>query len=124
MMLQVLLAEWATEYLEGAWVGSHSREKYDQVLHTREHTGAATQFGRLFFGGAPLRLDLAETYYMALGSLQAFEGLPMLGRMATDRTRPYVLRELKPPRRGPGIAYGEPTWKYTYVAPEFAVGSS
>lgn len=124
MMLQVLLADWATEYLEGAWVGAHSREKYDQVLHTREHTGAATQFGRLFFGGAPLRLDLAETYYMALGSLQAFECLPMLGRMATDRTRPYVLRELKAPRRGPGIAYGEPTWKYTYVAPEFAVGSS
>ncbi len=124
MMLQVLLADWATEYLQGAWVGSHSREKYDQVLHTREHTGAATQFGRLFFGGAPLRLDLAETYYIALGSLQAFECLPMIGHIATDRRHPYILRELKAPRRGPGIAKGEPTWKYTYVAPEFAVGSS
>lgn len=124
MMLQVLLADWATEYLEGAWVGAHSREKFNQVLHTHEHTGAATQFGRLFFGGAPLRLDLAETYYMALGSLQAFECLPMLGRIATDRHRPYVLRELKAPRRGPRIGAGEPTWKYTYIAPEFAVGSS
>jgi len=124
MMLQVLLAEWATEYLEGVWVGAHSREKFNQVLHTREHTGAATQFGRLFFGGAPMRLDLAETYYIALGSLQAFECLPMIGRMATDRSRPFVLRELKAPRRGPGIAYGEPTWKYTYVTPEFAVSSS
>ena len=124
MMLQVLLAEWATEYLEGVWVGAHSREKFNQVLHTREHTGAATQFGRLFFGGAPLRLDLAETYYMALGSLQAFECLPLIGRMATDRSRPFVLRELKAPRRGPGIAYDEPTWKYTYVTPEFAVSSS
>lgn len=124
MMMQVLLAEWATEYLKGAWVGSHSREKYDQVLHTREHTGAGTQFGRLFFGDAPLRLDLAETYYMALGSIQAFECLPMLGRIATDRTKPYILRELKAPRRGPGITYGEPTWKYTYVAPEFSVCSS
>ncbi|MDQ5978371.1 MAG: hypothetical protein QG602_1345 [Verrucomicrobiota bacterium] len=124
MVLQVLLAEWATEYLEGAWVGAHSREKYDQVLHTREHTGAATQFGRLFFGGAPLRHDLAENYYLTLAALQAFECLPMIGRIATDRTRPYVLRELKAPRRGPGIAYGEPTWKYTYVAPGFSVGSS
>lgn len=124
MILQVLLADWATEYLQGAWVGAHSREKYDQVLHTREHTGAATQFGRLFFGGAPLRLDLAETYYMALSSLQAFECLPMIGHIATDRRRPYVLRELKAPRRGPRIVDGEPTWKYTYVAPEFAVGSS
>lgn len=124
MILQVLLAEWATEYLDGVWVGAHSREKYDQVLHTREHTGAATQFGRLFFGGAPLRLDLAESYYMALGSIQAFEGLPLLGRIATDRTRPFVLRELKAPRRGPLIVYGEPTWKYTYVEPQFAVSSS
>ena len=124
MLLQVLLADWATEYLEGVWVGAHSREKFNQVLHTREHTGAATQFGRLFFGGAPLRLDLAEPYYMALGSLQAFECLPLLGRIATDRTRPYVLRELKAPRRGPRIGAGEPTWKYTYVAPEFALGSS
>ena len=124
MMLQVLLADWATEYHHGVWVGAHSREKYNQVLHTREHTGAATQFGRLYFGGAPLRLELDETYFVALASLQAFESLPMIGRMATDRSRPYVLRERKPPRRGPRIGAGEPTWKYTYIAPEFAVGSS
>lgn len=124
MIMQVLLADWATEYLQGTWVGAHSREKYNQVTHTREHTGAATQFGRLYFGGAPLRLDLAECFFISLASLQGFEALPMIGRMATDRTQTYVLRELKAPRRGPRIAYGEPTWKYTYVAPEYAVGSS
>lgn len=124
MILQVLLADWATEYLHGAWVGAHSREKYNQVLHTHENTGAATQFGRLYFGGAPLRLDLAECFFISLAGLQTFEALPMLGRIATDRTQPYILRELKAPRRGPGITYGEPTWKYTAVAPEFAVGSS
>lgn len=124
MILQVLLADWATEYLHGTWVGSHSREKYNQVLHTHENTGAATQFGRLYFGGAPIRLDLAESYFIALAALQNFEGLPMIGRMATDRREPYILRELKAPRRGPRIVYGEPTWKYTYVADEFAVGSS
>jgi len=124
MMMQVLLADWAEDYLNGNWVGAHSREKYDQVLHTREHTGAATQFGRLYFGGAPLRFDLAENYYVMLAALQGFECLPMIGRIATDRTRPYILRGLKAPRRGPGMAYGEPTWKYTYVAPEFALGSS
>lgn len=124
MILQVLLADWATEYLHGTWVGSHSREKYNQVLHTHENTGAATQFGRLFFGDAPIRLDLAENYFIALAALQNFECLPMIGRMATDRRQPYILRELKAPRRGPLIVYGEPTWKYTYVADEFAVGSS
>lgn len=124
MIMQVLLADWATEYLHGAWVGSHSREKYDQVLHTHEHTGAATQFGRLYFGGAPIRPDLAENFFLPLAALQRFAALPMIGRMATDRATPYVLRELKPSRRGPRIVYGEPTWKYTHVAPEFAVGSS
>lgn len=48
----------------------------------------------------------------------------MIGRMATDRREPYTLRELKARRRGPLIVYGEPTWKYTYIADEFAVGSS
>ncbi|MFI5355804.1 MAG: hypothetical protein ACHQ4G_00570 [Opitutales bacterium] len=124
MILQVLLADWASKYLQGNWVGTHSREKYNQVLHTTEHTGAATQFGRLYFGGAPIRLDLAETYFIGLGALQHFECLPLLGRIATERDQPYVLREFKPPRRGPRIVYGEPTWTYTYVAPEFAVGSS
>ncbi len=124
MILQVLLVDWASEYLEGNWVGSHSREKFNQVLHTREHTGAATQFGRLFFGGAPLRLDLAESYFIALASLQEFQCLPIIGRIATDRSRPYVLRELKAPRRGVNLMDGAATWKYTYVEPEFAIGSS
>lgn len=124
MIMQVLLADWATEYLHGTWVGSHSREKYNQVLHTHENTGAATQFGRLYFGSAPIRLDLAENFFLPLAALQRFEALPLIGRIATDRKQPFVLRELKPPRRGPRIHYGEPTWKYTHVAPEFAVGSS
>ncbi len=124
MIMQVLLADWATEYLQGTWTGAHSREKYNQVLHTHENTGAATQFGRLYFGGAPLRLDLAECFFISLASLQNFEALPMLGRIATDRTQPYILREIKAPRRGPGITYGEPTWKYSRISPEFAVGSS
>lgn len=124
MIMQVLLAEWATEYLEGTWVGAHSREKYDQVLHTHEHTGAATRFGRLYFGAAPLRPELAESEAVALAALQRFPALPMIGRMATVRTTPMILRELKPARRGPRIHYGEPTWKYTLLAPQFSVGSS
>lgn len=124
MMMQVLLVDWASEYLDGNWVGSHSREKYDQVLHTREHTGAATQFGRLYFGGAPLRLDLAESFFIALASIQKFQCLPMVGHIATDRDQPYTLRELKAPRRGVNMMDRAPTWKYTYVEPEFAVGCS
>ncbi len=124
MVMQVLLAEWATEYLEGHWVGAHSREKFNQVLHTHEHTGAATRFGRLFFGNAPVRPELDEAYFIALAALQEFQALPMLGNMATDRSKPYALRELKAPRRGVNMVDRAPTWKYTYVESEFAVGSS
>jgi hypothetical protein len=124
MITQLLLADWAVEYLDGTWVGAHSREKYDQVTHTRLNTGAATQFGPFFFGGADLQLELPETYNMALAGLQAFEMLPLIARMATDRECPYVERELKAPRRGPGIVNGEPTWKYTYVTRSYALGSS
>ena len=124
MMMQVLLADWATEYLEGHWVGSHSREKFNQVLHTHEHTGAATRFGRLFFGDAPVRPELDEAYFIALAAVQKFECLPMIGNIATDRIQPYVLRELKPLRRGVNMMDRALTWKYTYVESEFAVGSS
>jgi len=124
MIMQVLLADWATEYLDGNWVGAHSREKYNQVLHTKEHTGAATQFGRLYFGAAPLRLDLDECYFIALASLQEFQALPLIGNIATDRHQLYVLRELKAPRRGVNMMDRSPIWKYTYVEPEFAVSSS
>ncbi len=124
MMMQVLLAEWATEYLEGHWVGAHSREKYNQVLHTHEHTGAATRFGRLFFGHAPVRPELDEGYFIALAAVQEFQCLPILGNIATDRSQPYVLRELKAPRRGVNMMDRAPVWKYTYVESEFAVGSS
>ena len=31
MMMQLLIADWAPEYLKGNWIGAHSREKYNQV---------------------------------------------------------------------------------------------
>jgi hypothetical protein len=124
MMLHVLLVDWATEYLHGTWIGAHSREKYNQVTHTLLNSGAATPFGYLFFGDGEFRPDLPETFYTGLGAIQAFTPLAMVGRIATDRSSPYVLRELKAPRRGPLIVNGPPTWKYDYVTNEYALGSS
>jgi hypothetical protein len=124
MMQQVVLVEWASEYLHGVWIGAHSREKYDQVTHTLLHPGAGTEFGPLFFGDSSFHLEMKEGFYVSLAALQAFEALPIVGRIATDRSRAFVQRELKPPRRGPGIINGEPTWKYDYVTPTFALGSS
>ena len=124
MMLHVLLVDWATEYLHGTWIGAHSREKVNQVTHTTLNSGAATPFGYLFFGDGEFHPELPETFYVGLGAIQAFVPLPLVGQIATDRSRPYVLRELKAPRRGPLIVNGPPTWKYDYVTNEYALGSS
>ena len=124
MMLHVLLVDWATEYLHGTWTGAHSREKVNQVTHTTLNSGAATPFGYLFFGDGRFHPELPETYYVGLGAIQDFSPLPLVGHIATDRRSPYVLRELKAPRRGPLIVDGPPTWKYGYVTDDYALGSS
>ena len=124
MMMHVLLVDWATEYLHGTWTGAHSREKYNQVTHTVLNSGAGTPFGTCSSATACSAPNWPRPYYMALGAVQAFRPLPMVGQIATDRSKPYVLRELKAPRRGPLIVNGPPTWKYGYVTNDWALGSS
>ena len=125
MMMQVLLADWAPEYLNGNWVGSHSREKYNQVTHTLLNCGVAIPFGYLFFGDSNFHPELEETYYSGLAAVQGFRPLPVIGSIATDRSTPYVHLETKAPRRGIGICTRDiPVWKYTYVTKNYSLSSS
>ncbi len=125
MMMQLLIADWAPEYLKGNWIGAHSREKYDQVTHTILNSGVAIPFGYLYFGDSQYHPELPEPYYVGLAAVQHFSPLAMLGNIATDRSRPYVHRETKAPRRGFGISTSDlPIWKYSYVTKDFAMGSS
>lgn len=125
MMMQVLIADWAVEYLKGNWAGAHSREKYDQVTHTILNSGTAIPFGYLFFGDSQFHPELPEPFYVALAAVQGFRPLSILGNIATDRSKAYVHKETKAPRRGFGINQSDlPTWKYTFVTKDYALGSS
>jgi len=125
MMMQLLIADWAPEYLKGNWIGAHSREKYNQVTHTVLNCGVAIPFGYLYFGDSHFHPELEETYYVGLAAVQGFRPLALLGNIATDRSKPYVHRETKAPRRGFGISTADvPTWKYDFVTKDYALGSS
>lgn len=125
MMMQLLIADWAPEYLNGNWIGAHSREKYDQVTHTVLNCGVAIPFGYLYFGNSVYHPEIPEPYYVGLAAVQGFRPLPMMGNIATDRTVPYIHRETKAPRRGFGINKSDlPTWKYDYMTKDYALGSS
>ena len=125
MMMQLLLADWAPEYLYGNWIGSHSREKYNQVTHTVLNCGVAIPFGYLFFGMAPFHPEVEETAYSGLAAVQGFRPVPIIGNIATTRQQPYVHRETKAPRKGIGICTSEtPVWKYDYVTKDYALCSS
>ncbi len=125
MMMQLLLADWATEYLNGNWIGGHSREKYNQVTHTILNCGVAIPLGYLYFGNSHFVPELPEMYFSGLSAIQGFRPLAMLGNIATDRAKPFIHRETKAPRRGFGINTSDlPIWKYDYVTKDYALGST
>ncbi len=125
MVMQLLMADWAPEYLNGNWVGAHSREKFNQVTHTILNSGTATPFGYLYFGNSQFHPEIPEPFYAALLAVQNFQPLAILGDIATDRSKAYVHLETKAPRRGIGICTRDiPVWKYTYVTRAYALGSS
>jgi len=125
MMMQLLLSDWAPEYLNGNWIGGHSREKYNQVTHTILNCGVAVPLGYLFFGNSQFFPELPEMYFSGLAAIQRFRPLPLLGNIATDRSQPYIHRETKAPRRGFGINTSDvPTWKYDYLTKDYALGST
>ena len=124
MAMQLFLADWAPEYLKGNWIGSHSREKYNQATHTLLNCGVAIPFGYLFFGDSRFHPELPETYFAGLAAVQSFQPLSILGNIATDRSVSYIHKETKAPRQGPRIKNGSPIWKYDYVTKDYALSSS
>lgn len=125
MMMQLLIADWAPEYLSGNWIGGHSREKYNQVTHTILNCGVSIPLGYLYFGNSHFFPELPEMYFSGLAAIQGFRPLSILGNIATDRSKPYIHRETKAPRRGFGINTSDlPIWKYDYVTKDYALGST
>ena len=128
MMMDYILLDYAVENLDGLYGGAHSRVYPRYLLQPALTAGAA--HGWLLFG---------QGEYLSNGgnimiALSGYTPPPILFRIATDRDKAYVHRELKRTRwrfrhAGPE-AYkidGKttiPVYKYSYVHPDYILGSS
>jgi hypothetical protein len=120
MMLDYLLADFAAENLGGSYVGAHSRV-YEREAVAPWRLGT-TGLSWLAFGEGPewMRHELVSF------ALSGYVPPAILHHIATDRSAPYVHVEGKRTRHR--IRYSEvknaPVYKYTYVRPEYALGST
>ncbi|MCZ7554859.1 MAG: hypothetical protein M5R41_00470 [Bacteroidia bacterium] len=120
LMAQWLLADFAHEYLVGAYAGAHAREHMLSAM--QPITSDMSSIGWLYFGDGT-RLYSRDQYFAALSD---FEPLPEIVDIATHRQEPYEAWEQKPrrkPLRDNGLTGNGPVWKYTYMDPLYAIGS-
>ena len=128
MMLDYLIYDYAVENVDGYYGGAHSRVYPKQIIAPGNTPIAA--IGWLLFGFGEQIPDPANT----LIALSGYRPPPILERVARDRSRPYVERELKRTRwrlrnAGPdSFAIGDkrtvPVYKYSYVDADFVLGST
>lgn len=133
MMLDLLLADFTAESLNGLYAGAFSRI-YPLPTLERWRNGS-TSLAWLLFGNVPFRPDGTNVVLdmhgyrphgiAAVLAMSEYEPPPVLQEMATDRSETYVHRERK--RTRDRIRYSEvrrePVYKYTYVREEYALGS-
>ena len=128
MLLDYILYDYAVETLDGYYGGAHSRVYPRQIVVPGQTPAKA--MGWLFFGlGEPVLTGTVQ-----LLALSGYTPPPILERVARDRTQPYVERELKRTRwrlrhAGPqSFVIGDrrtiPVYKYSYVDPDFILGST
>ncbi len=143
LMLDYIFYDYAIESLDGIYGGAHSRV-YPRHIMAPGRT-ASSALGWLLFGLGEyepgerqvtrhqLRDELPERGAKLI-ALSGYEPPPILERIARDRSQPYVERELKRTRwrmrhAGPesfviGDKRTAPVYKYSYVDPDFVLGST
>lgn len=121
MMMDLILADFVVDSLNGLYVGAHARSDDRAILEP--HRVLSTMFGWLFFDAAP-RTGTSWSLYVAANA--AYYPVPeVLHRIATDRPEPYLNFERKRTRwlwRNHD-ARTLPVYKTTYVHPDYAIGS-
>ena len=120
MMLDYLLADFYAETLDGVHVGASSRIYPGPLLNRSLENASAHAW--LLFGNTPFALR-GEAFILAISG---YEPSAILHGIATDRSAPYLERELKRTRHRIRVAdtRNGPVYKETYVAPTYAVGST
>jgi hypothetical protein len=121
MALELQLADYAAEYLNGSYGGAHSRDGDGSVIDPRR--AEATTFGQFYFEDS-LSFVLPDLSYAALSS---FTLPPVIRAIAHDRDRSWVHTETKRSRArirftDDGSRYNL-VRKYDYITPAYILGS-
>ena len=119
MMLEYLYADFATDHLDGMYLGGNARDGATTVFNPR--TAAAAEFAHLYFG-APATAVSGWTVFSALSDFR----LPaIIVDIANDTTRATLARERKRVRNV--IRYGDernpPVYKTTYRTGDYGLSS-
>lgn len=128
MMLDYVIYDYAVENVDGWYGGAHSRVYPKQII--TQGRAPIEGIAWLLFGFGDFVADPAASIL----AMSGYEPPPILERVARDRDRPYVERELKRTRwreRNAGaesfLIYDRrtaPVYKYSYVDRDFVLGSS
>ncbi len=121
MMLDLLLADFAEDHLDGQYTGGFSRV-YEPAVYTPMMAGTAG-IARLLFGSHPAPLRHVQTE--VLFALSSYRLPEIIRRIATERDKPFINRERKRVRNVIrfGTERNPPVFKYNYIAPDYAIGS-
>ncbi|HUF11344.1 MAG TPA: hypothetical protein VMO47_18625 [Rhodothermales bacterium] len=133
LMLDLILADFAAESLNGLYAGAFSRIYPEPLMHRWKN--GSTTLGWLVFGNVPFRPDAINVVVPTIGyrphgvafilAISGWKPSQQLIQAATDRSRPYLHRELKRTRFR--IRYSEkrtiPVYKTTFMTKDFALGS-
>jgi hypothetical protein len=131
MMVDLLLADFAAEHLNGNFGGGHSRDYPDDIVNPL--SSPSTMWAWLYFGQPameqwkearyrPRHRGSWETVFAAASSYRMPE---IIRHIATDRVKPYVHREKKRVRNiiRSSAVKNPPVYKYTYMSPRYVIGS-
>ena len=128
MLIDYIVYDYAVENVDGWYGGAHSRVYPKQII--TQGRAPIEGISWLLFGFGDYIADPAASIL----AMSGYQPPPILERIARDRERPYVERELKRTRwrernAGPEsfLVYGRhtaPVYKYSYVDRDFVLGSS
>lgn len=120
MMLDYIVADFAAEDLEGFYTGAHSRVYEREAMASWQVPGSRMAW--LLFGQG----EFVGGWEHFVIAISGYTPPRILHHIATDRSVPYVHREGKRTRHR--FRYSDvknaPVYKYTYMRPEYSLGSS
>jgi hypothetical protein len=131
MMLDLILADFAAEHLEGSYGGGHSRDYPEDIINP---LGAPSTMWAWLYFGRPQFEQWDDTRYRprnrgswetVFGALSTYRLPAVIEHMALERSSPYVHRERKRTRNiiRHSDVMNQPVYKYTYMTKDFVLGS-